>query len=290
MTIPEAEIIWENFHEKQGHYSEEDFFLFTEAAQFLIRETRNVYYIYWLGAAYEAHKEFKLAYKYFQMAADMIYPDAFESLGYIWYYGRLGETDYKKAFECFSKAKGILNAEIKIADMYHRGYYVEKDEAKYKDIIESLYKRCKKRDDWDHSALCVRLAEIREQEGNTEEAIKFWREAKRILTILISDYSFFGTYNVLCSAVRHLYKLIPLDTDHLDLYDLYEVLRKPAKVQFTYQKKKYTIEATEEPDGSVAVCFNGKWFRSVEDMMMKAEINGEPLSVNEWQVRNVEVI
>lgn len=290
MTIPEAEIIWNRFYDKQGHYNDEDFFLFTEAALFLICETRDPHYMFFLGNAYQNRKDFELAYKYYQMAADHGYEDAYEGLGYIWYYGRLGNTDYQKAFECFSKAVHNINAQVKVADMYHRGYYVEKDETKYREIIESLYKKCKKRDDWDHSALCVRLAEIREQEEDTEAAIRFWKEAKRILTAMVTDYSFFGTYSVLCSAVRNLYRLIPLDTEHLDLYDLYEVLRKSAKVQLTYHGKQYPIEAAEESDGTVAVCFNGKWYRSVEDMMMKAEIGGELLSLISWDIDRIEVV
>ena len=42
----------------------------------------------------------------------------------------------------------------------------------------------------------------------------------------------------------------------------------------TYHEKKYMIEATEEDDGSVAVCFDGKWYRSVDDMIPKAEVDG----------------
>jgi hypothetical protein len=41
MTIPEAEIICEQFFDKNGNFNDEEFFLYTEAAQFLIRETQE---------------------------------------------------------------------------------------------------------------------------------------------------------------------------------------------------------------------------------------------------------
>jgi hypothetical protein len=58
----------------------------------------------------------------------------------------------------------------------------------------------------------------------------------------------------------------------------------------TYHRKQFPIEATEESDGTVAVCFNGKWYRSVEDMMMKAEIGGELLSLISWDIDKIEVV
>lgn len=68
----------------------------------------------------------------------MDYDEAYECLGYIWYYGRTGERDYKKAFEYFSKMmdKGNLVAEYKVADMYKNGYYVDKDQNKYENMIK----------------------------------------------------------------------------------------------------------------------------------------------------------
>ena len=59
----------------------------------------------------------------------------YECMGYIWYYGRTGERNYKKAFEYFSTMmeKENLVATCKIADMYKNGYYVEKNQEKYKD-------------------------------------------------------------------------------------------------------------------------------------------------------------
>ena len=50
------------------------------------------------------------------------------------------------------------------------------------------------------------------------------------------------------------------------------------------------IEATEEADGSVAVCFDGKWYRSVEDMIPKAEVDGVPVTALPNKLFKFEVI
>ncbi len=274
MTIQEARIIMSEFDDTDGRLTEEEFFMFTEAAQFLIRETDDADMMYRLGCVYEYRKQYDLAYKYYEMAAERNHIEAYESLGYIWYYGRVGKTDYEKAFYYFSKAACIPNAQLKLADMYLRGYYVEKDVAKATEILKRLYETEYGYENWVDTGICTRLAEIREKEGNTGEAIRLLQSAKQTMAAHISYNSFFGCFSVMCNLIRNLYRLIPLDKNSIDFFDLYELLRKPAQVVMTYHEKKYMIEATEEADGSVAVCFDGKWYRSVEDMIPKAEVDG----------------
>ena len=54
---------------------------------------------------------------------------ALNNLGYCYYYGRAGEADYKKAYDCFtlSAILGNPNAMYKLGDMYYHGYHVDKD-------------------------------------------------------------------------------------------------------------------------------------------------------------------
>ena len=290
MTMKEAEIIWDEFREKCGRYTEEEFFMFTEAAQLLIQKTGHPYYIYWLGAEYESQKQFDLAYKYYERAASLNYYDAYESLGYIWYYGRLGQTDYEKAFRYFSKARNSTNAQLKIADMYLRGYYVEKDIAKATAILEHLYQTVYGKENWVDTGICTRLAEIREKEGNTEEAISLLKKAKQTMSAHISYNGFFGCFSVMSNLIRNLYRLIPIDPSSVDFFDLYELLRKPCVVLMTYHDKKYRIEAVSETDGSVAVCFDGKWYRSVEEMIPKAEAENAAVSALPRKLLKFEVL
>ena len=93
-----------------------------------------------LGALYYDEQSYEKAFEYYNLASNNGIYLATENLGYIYYYGRLGEVNYEKAFECF--IKGALNGQIislyKIGDMYKNGYYVSKDE----NLAYKIYDRC----------------------------------------------------------------------------------------------------------------------------------------------------
>ena len=225
------------------------------------------------------------------MTAEHGYKDAYIGLAYIWYYGRTGKTDYEKAFYWFSKAGDDINAQYKIADMYKNGYNVEKDMQKYREIIEHLYKEYyHSTDDWNDASLGIRLAEIRSNDGKKDEAIELLLEAKESLMWCISENAFFGSYSLMQGLIKQLYELKPLDIDGMDLFDFYEFLKKPVKASFTYCGRKHNIESSDEEDGTVAVCLDGKWYRSVNDMMMNAKIDGVLISQDPWSVEDIEVI
>lgn len=84
--------------------------------------------------------DYKKAVEYYTLAADNGNRQAQENLGYCYYYGRDIEVDYKKAFLYFSLGAfdGHINSLYKIGDMYRNGYYVDKNS------IEAfrIYKRC----------------------------------------------------------------------------------------------------------------------------------------------------
>ena len=145
MTIKEALDIRDDFFFDQVH-TDEEVFVFTEAMEFLIRETREPEYMMNLGGYYYEQRQFDLALKYYEMAAEQGDIDAYICLGYIWYYGRTGRKDYKKAFYyfCAGRDAGDLQAAYKVADMYKNGYFVEKDYARYCSIIEELYPKVKR--------------------------------------------------------------------------------------------------------------------------------------------------
>lgn len=171
MTLNDALNIRERF-DFGCRYSEDDFFMYTEAMQYLIEETKSDQYMLELGCAYNYRKDYELARKYFELASSCDNEYAKLYLGYIWMYGRTGVFDYKKAFEYFSALPHNINAQYKVADMYRNGYYVKKDPDKYKEIIEALYKQVKSSDDNEYSCkaeISLRLAGIRAEEGKTKE-------------------------------------------------------------------------------------------------------------------------
>lgn len=292
MTIPEAQIIVDKFHRNNGNYTEDEAFLYTEAMNFLIRETNDSDYMLDLGGYYYELKKYDLALKYYDMAAELGNDEAEVCLGYIWYYGRTGKVDYEKAFRYFSMAGRNPVAEYKIADMYHNGYYVEKDDAKYKEIIERLYKAFRGTNYVEDPLpeLCTRLAGIREQEGDIEEAVRLLREGKSMLSSRIGYNPFFGNFSIMRGLIRDLFRLTPLDREHFDLYDLYAVFEEPVTVTFTYKGKLYTITSSREEDGSVAVCFQDKWYRSIHDMLMNAQLDGHHMTLSPWRMKDFAVI
>ncbi len=281
MTVSEANSIVRSFFRK-GKPTESDVFLFTEALGFLIEETKDPSYMMELGGYYYEIRNFDLALKYYDLAASYDYEPAFGCLGYIWYYGRTGQVDYKKAFENFKRSmeQGNLESAYKVADMYKNGYYVEKDYEKYKQMIEDLYHKVK-RAEYVHEPLpevFTRLARIRKEEGKPEEAANLYLKAKSFLACRIKYNAFFGNLSIMKWLIDDLYTIIEWNPYAVDLYDLFWLMKEPGHlVTFRYGGKLQTVETVEE-DGAVVIRFNDSWFRTREDFFRKAYINGEPVT------------
>ena len=272
MTIKEAEKIVRNFRESRRNSDEEEF-MFLEAMDFLIEKRKDPSDMMSLGGYYYDQKRFDLALKYYEMAAAMDYDEAYECLGYIWYYGRTGERDYKKAFEYFSKMmdKGNLVATYKVADMYKNGYYVEKNMDKYKSMIEDLFEKVQPcRNVFDPvPEVYTRLARIRKEEGREEEAVELYLRAKDWLAQRIRYNAFFGNLNIMKWLIDDLYDLIEFDEFFIDFYDLYYLLKTPHKITFYYNDEEMKLESQKEGDECV-VCYNGKWYHSRDDFFKEA--------------------
>lgn len=292
MTVNEARMIVRSFNEN-SRPSEEDEFLYIEAMNFLIEENKNPRDMMMLGGYYYELKKFDLALKYYDMAAAMDYDEAYECLGYIWYYGRTGERDYKKAFENFSKMmeKGNLVATYKIADMYRNGYYVEKSQEKYEEIIEDMYPRVSRcRDVFDPiPEVYTRLARIRKSQGRIEEAVNLYLVAKRVLAQRIGFNAFWGNLNIMKWLIDDLYEIIAFDYNDFDFYDMYYLLRKPNKITFRYKRGIHTLESVIEGD-ECTVCFDGKWYHSRDDFYKQASLDGVAVTALYRELYDFEVV
>ncbi len=261
--------------------TEDDEFVHVESLKFLIEETKDPLFIFNLGEYYYEKRKFDLALKYYEMAAEMGLPEAEECLGYIWYYGRTGEKDYKKAFKYFEKGmkRGDMISAYKVADMYKNGYCVEKDHDKYKEIIEELYERIQTISD-EYKPIpevYTRLAKIRADEGDTKEAVRLYKEAKFYLASRLTRSSFFGNINIMNWLICDLYKLVEPEYDNLDLYDLYYILTEPHEITFRYNRETYTVSSVMENDECV-INFGDSWFKTPADFMSKAKIDGVPIT------------
>ena len=266
---------------KKSPLTEDEEFEYTEILAYLIEETKDTDYMVELGGFYYERRVFDKALKYYEMAYAYGNEWVSEGLGYIWYYGRTGEVDYEKAFHYYSKAAelGNLRSRIKVADMYKNGYFVEKDYAKYTEIIEEskhLVENARYLNE-PFPEIYTRLARIRKEQKRYEEAADLYLQAKNFLAERILYTHFFGDRNVMKWLTEDLYTIIPFNETDFDLFDLYYLLKTPVTVTFRYESRKYTVRSTETEEGT-AVEFAGRWFRTIDDFFAKAVINGKVLT------------
>ena len=292
MTIFEAKKIINDYYENTNP-SDEDHFVYSEALKFLIEETKDADYMVELGSMYYEQRDFDLALKYYEMAAEYNNLYAISNLGYIWYYGRTGEKDFEKAFYYFNCARnmGDLIAAYKVADMYKNGYFVEKDPDRYRSMIEELYPKVKDayRLNEPLPEIFTRLAGIRTEEGNTEEALRLYDIARDFLSQRIRAHPFFGDRNIMKWMIQDIYRLRAFPKDGFSLYDLYYLLEQPVKIRFTFEGKPHEVEAVHE-DEQIVIRFDDKWFRTADDFFGKAELDGEYLTSRYEELFDFEVL
>lgn len=273
--------------------NEEEEFEYTELLSMMIEETKETRYMVELGGYYYEKRIFDKALKYYEMA--YTYGDEWvaEGLGYIWYYGRTGETDYDKAFFYFSKSaeQGHLKSKIKVADMYKNGYAVEKNYPKYVEIIEQMQKEIgdPKTVGDPYSEVYTRLARIRKDEGRIDEAVELYHKARWFQEQRIRWTHFFGDRNIMKWMIEDLYTMIEFDPNDFGLYDLYFILKAPVTVTFRYLRKKYTVSVVETEEGN-AIRFEKQWYRTIDDFFEKANIKGTLLVDLYKDVYGFEVI
>ena len=292
MTREEAREIIEDFDEERN-YSQEEEFMFIEALDYLIEEEHNPGDMLHLGGYYYEKKQFDLALKYYEMAATYDYDPAYECLGYIWYYGRTGERDFEKAFHYFSKlmVKGDPVATYKVADMYREGYFVEKNPEKYKEIIEDLFPKVMDMENVFDPVpeVFTRMARIRTEEGEEEEAVSMYIYAKSFLAQRIRYNSFFGNLNIMKWLIDDLYELTDFDYKNFDFYDLFYLLKTPHTVSFRYINRTFEVKSVQEGE-ECSVNFDGKWFHSRDDFFKEASVDQKKLTAISHRLKNFKVV
>ena len=302
MTILEAKRICEDFY-RLTNPDDEDRFLMAEALDYLITETKDPGYMLELGSLYYEQKQFDLARKYYELAAEYDDTRAMLCLGYIWYYGRTGTRNYEKAFHYYDKARqrGDVNAAYKVADMYRRGLYVEQDPVKYREIIEELYREFRTNSEWyirhPYSKLpeiYLRMGEILAEDGQNSEALDLFRTAKEVIARRIRDSAFFGDRTIMKELVGKIHELRrkgpdqAAEPDDIGLYDLYELLKAPCLVRFFFEGEMHETEAAEEA-GAVVIRFDDEWYRTADDYFARAQIGEELLTTLYEELYGFEV-
>ena len=261
--------------------SQDDDFVFIESLKFLIEETQDPKYMTELAWYYCEHKRFDLEIRYLEKAAELGSKQAYEELGYMWYYGQHGEQDFEKAFYYFSKGaeKGGLWCRYKLADMYRFGCFVEKDEARYCRMIEEVYEEIKNptRLNQPFPEVCLRLAGIRDEQGRKDEAIDLLVKGKKFMAERLSLDPFWGHIEVMGRIVRYLDEIsfsLPSRFPSNDFYEFFIFTETHGRYFMSYRGRRIKIEVTEE-NGEKAIRYDGKWYRSFEDFCSRAEVEGK---------------
>lgn len=292
LTIEKAQQILDDYYDLTQPTYKDDIQLIN-ALEYLIKETNNPEYMVELGGWYYGQKQFDLAEEYYLMAAKLDYNNAYECLGYIYYYGRVGQPDYEKAFHYYKLAsdQGNLVAAYKLADMYKNGYYVQKNYPKYVQIIKDLYPKIQGATNTFDPVpeIYSRLAKIYVEEGNEDQAIQLLLIAKEFQSQRLIYSQFFGDLTIMKYIVNDLYSLIQFDPDYMDLFDLYYALQKPCKVAIEILGEDHIIEAKYE-DGLFFICMDDKNYEDVDQFFLVAKINGEPLSTQYVNVNYIEIL
>ena len=272
-------------------------FAYTEALGWLIKSSGEPKYMSELAWFYCERKRFDLEQKYLEMAAECGFGPAFEELGYMFYYGQNGEKDYRKAFECYTKGaqpdrfgnKGSLWCRYKIADMYRFGCYVEKDEERYRELIEEAYEEVKNPHllNEPFPEIAYRLAGIRAEQGRTNEAVTLLRRAKRFMAERLSYELFWGHIEVMGRIVGLLYRLAPFSDDEADFYDLFHLTLKHGRYAFTLRGERKVLEVSGEGEERAIAC-DGQFYRDFGDICRKMTFSGEKLTALYDEVYDVE--
>ena len=274
--------------ERKTSFTEDEAIEYVEVLSALIEQTHNYVYAEDLGGYYYGLKDYDLALKYYELAVSYGSHWANNGLGYIWYYGRTGQVDYEKAFNCFSYVLNDPQADInwqieaafKIADMYRNGYYVEKDYDQYVAIIEDLYKQVSDNDLFSKPEVYSRLASIRKKQGRNEEALELLYDTRYYLSQRLSRNNFFGDLNRMKWAVNDIYALEEFDPTEFDLYDLYYLLKEPHVVSFLYDGERHEVEARQ--DEEINIRFDDKWYRNIDAFFQNASIDGQSIEALKW--------
>lgn len=289
LTIDKAEQYLHEYHHKSRPTSEDDF-KYVECLEYLIKETGDSNYMIELGAHYYSNKDFELAEEYYLLAAESKNPYAYECLGYVYYYGRVGQPDYEKAFKYFKLGMEAddITCSYKLADMFKNGYYVEKNYDEYCRIIKSLYPKVRDLTRLNDPVpeVFTRLASIYKKEGNTQEAIYLLRYAKDFLSQRMMYSDFFGNLTIMKLLIRELYSMTDIDINDIDWFDLYYVLQYPATLRFSFKSKEYIIDGTNPKD----IIFNDAHFENIENLFQSGTVDNYKFSSLARRIDYVEVV
>ena len=135
----------------------------------------------------------------------------------------------------------------------------------------------------------IRLAKEQAEKGKIAEALDNYYIVRQILSERIQREPYFGDLTIMKWVIRDIYRLMELDLAFIGLYDLYEIRREPATVQFFYNGERHEVEAIPNGEGH-AIRFDDSWYWTIDDFFQKAELHGRLLTSLYEEVCGFDII
>jgi len=198
-------------------------------------------------------------------------PYCYNTLGYIYYYGRCngGVPQYDEAFKCFSvgHACGIFESTYKLADMFQNGYGIPKNSKATFELISRIYDEnleifCGEHFEGKFADVALRLGNLFEQGIGVEKSVinayVLFLQAKYAIDMRTSHYDFYGDQKVKAAIEKALKRAEKkIDPDHfLDEINIGvpgpigDILSCSAAIEINLKAKgkQYYLEAKGIPD------------------------------------------
>lgn len=222
----------------------------------------------------------------------------------MYFSGKLGSPDYRKAFEYFSRAavaepvgdgksletsyKNVrFDAKYKLAIMYKNGLYINKSYDKYKELITEIYEQIKE-EKWYEQRFDIKneMAEILLNEGMEEKGLELLLESRGDLCLFVKNYGFYS--EDLIKTNELIYRKMEFDYTDIRPEDVTYLLNKEGLMRFMYQDKPYRI-SVEIIDGRTMIRYEDKYYTDPVTFMEKAQVEEVPFCVAlfdtyEWEV------
>jgi len=236
-----------------------------------------------LASHYKRRGEYDLALKYFVMCSDHggeLVADM--EIGDIYYYGLAGAPDYEKAFKYYSSSANydFPKAKLMLAEMYEKGQFVRQDHERYRELILAVYDQIQDSPVPHYKGhVFAKVAEIYLEDELPEAAFQLLLDAHYELTKQLLRYTENSDLDLMKRIIERIYELSGVDVSgmkNLHLYDLYQILKQPASVEFRSQSGTHRVSSFSE-SGEITIEFDGKWFRNIDEFFYNAAIDGKRL-------------
>lgn len=268
-----------------------------ELVKFIGENGDNPSFIAWLAGDYEKAGKYDKALVEYERAVSLGFYPALGNIGDLYYFGKTSHgVEYKKAFECYEKvsktkvygdgsfensyADEHLDGMFKMALMYKRGQYVEKDYDKYKNIIIEAYEESKDKEFYEiDTNIYKEMANIYIKENKINKAIEILDKA---LHVEMEMFKVCPTENAFLIDIQdtsdRLCSLVDVDDEYFTELDLFELLKGKFSCSFKLGRKTYYIESNDKGE----ILFNkSQWFRNPVEMFGKAKLDEETLFISE---------